>query len=457
MTIRLIRMRFRPRGLWRRPDFLRLWAGQTVSKAGSLVTGFALPLTAILALHASAAQVALLGAAGVAPGLVLGLAAGVWVDRVRRRPLLIAADLGRAVVVGSVPVATLLGRLAIEQLYLVALFSSALTVLFEVAYPAYLASLVRTEELVEANSKLEASSAVAEAAGFGAAGALVQALTAPLALAVDAGSYVVSALTLTRIRAREPVPVRADAGVAREGKAAQESQKTEGTHGESVWRQLGGGLRLTLTHPVARSLVLASGMFELCGNVLGVVLLLYLVREVHLGAALLGVLFGIGGVSAFAGSLVAARAARRWGIGRVVIGGLAIYTASAIVLPLASGPVWLAAALLTVGQFTDCAHTVYSIGKASLLQALVPAGSLGRLHASVHVVEAVATLTGIALGGVLGQTIGPRPTLFAAVVGGLLAPLVLARSPLRHMRTLPAVHAEGLQSAGIAGTQGGAA
>ena len=178
--------RVRLTGLWRRPDFLKLWAGQTVSQAGSLVTGFALPLAAILALHASPAQVALLSAAGIAPGLALGLVAGVWVDRVRRRPLLVLADLGRSLVVGSVPMAALLGWLRIEQLYAVALASSALSVLFDVAYPAFLPSLVRPEELVEANSKLEASGAVAEAAGFSAAGALVQALTAPLALAVDA-------------------------------------------------------------------------------------------------------------------------------------------------------------------------------------------------------------------------------------------------------------------------------
>ncbi len=432
MAIRLGEIRSRPGGLWRRPDFLRLWAGQTVSKAGSLVTGFALPMAAILALRASAAQVALLSAAGIAPGLALGLAAGVWVDRVRRRPLLITADLGRALAVGSVPVAALLGRLHIEQLYLVALLSSVLTVVFEVAYPAYLTSLVSPEELVEANSKLEASGAVAEAAGFGTAGALVQALTAPLALAIDAGSYLISAHSLMRIRAREPMPPGASS--RQENEAPREAQEE---HEASVWRQIGDGLRLTLTHPVARTLVLAAGIFELSGNVLGVVLLLYLVREVHLGAALLGVLFGIGGVSAFAGSLMAERAVRHWGIGRVVIGGLAIYTASGVVLPLASGPIWLAVGLLTVGQLTDCAHTVYSIGRASLLQALVPASALGRLHASVQVVEAVATLAGIALGGVLGQAIGPRPTLFAAVAGGLLAPVVLARSPLRHMRTLP--------------------
>jgi MFS family permease len=424
-----LRLRFRRRGLWQKSDFLKLWAGQTVSKAGSLVTGFALPLAAIVLLHASAAQVALLSAAGIAPGLMLGLVAGVWVDRVRRRPLLLAADVGRAVVVGSVPAAALLGRLHIEQLYAVALASSALAVVFEVAHPAYLASLVGSEELLEANSKLAASGAVAEAVGFGAAGALVQALSAPLALAVDAGSYVVSALSLALIQTSEPTP---------EGiQSVRDGREMNGVSTASAWRQVGAGLRLTLGDPVARALAGSAGVFTLCSNMLGVVLLLYLVREVHLAAGLLGVIFGVGGVSAFAGALVAERATRRWGIGRVVIGGLAIYTGIAIVLPLASGPAWLAAGLLILGQLSDCAHTVYTVGRASLLQAVAPPGALGRLHAGTQAIEAVATLLGVALGGTLGQIIGLRPTLFVAVVCGLLAPLWLARSPLRTLRVLP--------------------
>jgi MFS family permease len=419
--------RARLTGLWRRPDYLKLWAGQTVSQAGSLVTGFALPLAAILALRASPAQVALLSAAGIAPGLVLGLVAGVWVDRMRRRPLLVLADLGRALVVGSVPVAALLGQLHIEQLYVVALVSSALAVLFDVAYPAYLPSLVRPEELVEANSKLEASGAVAEAAGFGAAGALVQALTAPLALAVDAGSYLVSALSLLLIRSREPSPRAAEHDM--------DAPKREGRG--DILREVGAGLRLTLGEPLPRALAGATAIFTLCGNVIGVMLLLYLVREVHLSPALLGIIFGVGGVSAFVGSLLAKRAVQRWGIGRVVIGGLAIYTGSAILMPLASGPAWLAAALLVLAQLTDCTHTVYSIGRTSILQALVPAGAQGRLHASLRVTEAAATLAGVALGGTLGQTIGPRGALFVVALAILLAPLWLARSPLRHMQALP--------------------
>jgi MFS family permease len=407
---------------------LKLWAGQTVSTAGSLVTGFALPLVAIVLLHASAAQVALLSAAGIAPGLVLGLVVGVWADRVRRRPLLIAADVGRALVVGTVPAAALLGRLHIDQLYAVALASSALSVVFDVAHPAYLMSLVRPEELVEANSKLEASNAVAEAVGLGAAGALVQALTAPLALAVDAGSYVVSALALALIRAHEPRPERGQSAPPDEGGR---------TSGAGLWRQITGGLQLLADDSAVRALAGAAGVFALCGNMLGVVLLLYLVREVHLGAGLLGAIFSLGGMSAFVGSLMAARVTQRWGIGRPVIGGLAIYTGVALALPLASGPAWLAAGLLALEQLSDGAHTIYRVGRASLLQALAPVGALGRLHASIQTVEAVATLAGVALGGILGQALGPRPTLFVAVAVGLLAPLWLARSPLRALRALP--------------------
>ena len=156
--------------------------------------------------------------------------------------------------------------------------------------------------------------------------------------------------------------------------------------------------------------------------------MLYLVRELHLGAALIGVLFGLG-ISAFAGSLVTVWAARHWGIGRAVIGGLAIYTGCAIVMPLAGGPIWFTAGPLALGQLSDGAHTVYAVGRASLLQALVPRSALGRLHATIHLVEGVATLAGVALARVLGQTIGLRRALLVAVAGMLLAPLWLARSP----------------------------
>jgi MFS family permease len=409
-------------GLWRKPDFLKLWTGQTISQFGTLITGLALPLAAIGLLRATPAQVALLSAAGVAPRLLLGLFAGVWVDRLRRRPLLIVADLGRALVLGSVPVAALLGLLRIGQFYGVAAASSTLGALFDVAYPAYLPSLLHSEELAEGNSKLAASEAIAEVAGFGMAGLLIQALTAPLAVAADALSYLVSAGSLLLIRAREPaVRSRLSADAAQE---------------LSMWSEIGAGLRHTLRDPVARALVSAAGIFTLGGHIIEVVLLLYLVRTVHLSSALLGILFGIGGLSALPGALLAERVARRWGLGRALWWGLQIYTASALVLPLASGPTWLVACLLALGQWCDAAHTVYAVSQATLLQGRTPPGVLGRLYATLRTIEGACTLVGLALGGLLGQVIGLRATLFVAAGIVLLAPLCIALSPVRTVRSV---------------------
>ncbi len=417
-------LRARFHGLWRKPDFLKLWTGQTISQVGTLITGLALPLAAIGLLRASPAQVALLSAAGSVPRLLLVLFAGVWVDRLRRRPLLIAADLGRALALGSVPAAALLGELHIGQLYAVAAAASALGAVFDVAYPAYLPSLLRSDELAEGNGKLAASEAVAEAAGFGVAGLLIQALTAPLAVAVDALSYLASAGSLLLIRAPEPAPHAAS------GQDGEEAQRV------SVWSAIGAGLRYALRDAVARALVAAAGIFTLGGNILTVVLLLYLVRERHLSPALLGILFGIGGVSALPGALVAERVARRWGLGRALTWGLLIYTASGLVLPLASGPIWLVVGLLALGQCADAAHTVYAVSQATLLQARTPPHVLGRLYATLRVVEGASTLAGLALGGVLGQVVGLRATLFVAVGVMLLAPLCLALSPVRTVRSV---------------------
>ena len=187
-------------GLWRHPDFLKLWLGQTVSLGGSLVSRVALPLVAILTLDATPGEVALLRIADLVPGIVIGLFAGVWVDRRRRRPLMIWADLGRAVLLGSIPLAALAGLLRLGQLLLVVFAAGLLTALFEVAYHAYLPTLVTRDELVEGNSKLAASGAAIEVASFGLGGWLVQVLTAPLAVLVDAISFVVSAVCLGAIR-----------------------------------------------------------------------------------------------------------------------------------------------------------------------------------------------------------------------------------------------------------------
>src|SRR5438105_11611746 len=201
----------RPGGLWRHPEFVKLWTGQTISRFGSEISQLAIPLAAALVLDASPAQMGLLSAFEFAPFLLLSLFAGVWVDRVRRRPVLIVADIGRAVILGSIPVAAVLGVLRIEQLYVVGLLTGVLTVFFDVAYQAYLPVLVSREHLVEGNSKLEVSRSVAQILGPGVAGALVQIITAPFAVAIDAASFIASALCLLPIRSPEPPRVQAEA------------------------------------------------------------------------------------------------------------------------------------------------------------------------------------------------------------------------------------------------------
>ena len=186
-------------GLWRHPDFLKLWAGQSVSVFGMLITKVALPIVAVLSLHASAGQVALIYAAQVAPTLAFGLLAGALADRVRRRPLLIAADVGRALTLASIPLAAVTGALSLNLIYAVTLVTSALSALFDIAYPAYLPTLIGEEQLLEGNAKLGASMSVAEVAGFGLAGTLVQALTASGAILVDIATYLVSIVSLALI------------------------------------------------------------------------------------------------------------------------------------------------------------------------------------------------------------------------------------------------------------------
>jgi MFS family permease len=411
-------------GLWRHPDFLKLWVGQTISVFGSLVTTFALPVTAILLLKATPLQITLLSAAEYAPGLLVSFFAGAWVDRLRRRPILIAADLGRAALLGTIPAAALLGMLRIEQLYIVALLVSVLAVFFDVAYLSYLPTLVRRDELLEGNSKLQASASVAEVAGFGLGGVLVQALTAPGAILIDAVSFVVSAFSVAIIRRAEPPP------------APAEEQS-------NAWREIGQGIRLLLSNPILRASAGASGTFNLFRNMVGVVIMLFFLRELALSPVILGLLAALGGVSAFVGALLAERLTRRWGLGRILLGGLALSGLAGLLVPLAGGPLLLVLGLLAASQLLgDGASIIYEINLTSLVQAMTPARVQGRVNASKRFIEWTAMLLGLLVGGLLGQTIGLRSTLFVAFAGELLAGGWLLCSPVRRMRDYPALEGE---------------
>lgn len=403
------------RGLWRHGDFLKLWAGQTISQVGSLVGGFALSLVAIVTLEATPGQVAIINACRLLPGLLFGLFAGVGVDRLPRRPLLIVADLGRAVVLASVPLAAVLGRLTIGHLYAVTLLVSVLTLGFDVAYRAYLPSLLRPEELMEGNSKLQATSAIAEASGFGLAGLLVQALTAPVAVLVDAVSFLASVLSLALIRTRESA-------------AVPDPER-------GVWRELRQGLHVVGSSPILRALMGATGTFHASQAIIGVVIMLYFIRGLHLQAALMGPLFALGGISSFGGAVLAERLTRRWGIGRTLAGALVVSGAAVLFIPLAGGPLPLVVALLAAQQLCgDGAWTLYEIDEVSLLQTSVPERQLGRVNATACCVQWGSQLAGLALGGLLGGMIGLRATLVVGALGIMAAALWLGRSPAWALR-----------------------
>lgn len=399
-------------GLWRHRDFLLFWTGQTISLLGSRVGGFALTFVAVLTLDATPLDIALINAAQYGPGLLIGLFAGVWVDRLRRRPVLIAADIGRALVMATVPLAALRGWLSIGHVLAVALAAGTLTVIFDVAYHAYIPTLVRRERVVEANSRLTASNAVTELGGWSIAGFLIAAFAAPLVVLADAASFLVSAVSLALIRAPEPPPVPAEAR-------------------ENILTELRGGLRLARVHPVIRSLICVTGVWNLFGSIFGAVIILFATRALGLSPAVQGSIYAAGGGSALVGAVLARRVTRRFGLRRTMRGALTLAVGVSILIPLASGPPALVIAFMLLPQLLgDGARAIYEIGQASLVQTRVPDRALGRVGATVRVVEGGTMLAGLLLGGVLGETIGLRPTLFVAVAGSCMAPLWLLRSPL---------------------------
>ncbi len=295
-------MRWHLKGLWDNGDFVKLWVGQTISNFGSGITGIALPLTAVLVLAATPTQMGILSALDGAAVFVFGLVAGVWVDRLRRRPILIVVDIGRAVLLGSIPLATLLGTLHLGQLYIVAGLTGVLTVFFNVAYESFLPSLISTEQLVEANSKLGMSDALAEIGGPGSAGALVQLLGAPLTIGFDALSFLLSALSIGVIRRYEPKP-------------QVDKQR------QNIWRESSEGLRMIRENHLLRPLVISAALFNFFGNFIGTLYVLYIVRDIHAPPPLIGFFIATGGVSALAGTLLAQRVIRRIGVG-MAIGGI---------------------------------------------------------------------------------------------------------------------------------------
>jgi MFS family permease len=400
-------------GLWRHRDFLKLWAGQTISLFGSRVGGFALTFVAVLVLHASPIEVAVINAAQFALGLLVGPLAGVWVDRLRRRPVLICVDIARALVLAVIPIAAAFGALSVPFVVAVTLVVSVLTACFDIAYRAYLPALVGPDELIEGNSKLQASGSTAEFAGWSIAGFLIQVLSAPVVVLIDALSFIVSALSLASIRAAEPPPAPLAAR-------------------ETTWREIRDGLAVLRANAVLRSLAGVLGVWRLFEGIIGATIILFVTRDLHVGPALQGIIYAVGGVSAMLGAVLTERVTRRFGLGRTMLGALLLTICSGLCIPLASGPIIAVVAWLVAPQIIgDGARTIYEINQVSVMQARAPRRFLGRVGASFRFIEWGASLVGLLLGGVLGEVIGLRAALFVAVGAQLAAPLWLARSPVR--------------------------
>lgn len=405
-------------GLWRHRDFLRLWTGETVSLFGSEVTELALPLAAVLTLGADAGQLGLLGAVRFAPYLVFTLPAGVIADRVRRRPILVCANLGRALAIGLVPVLAVLGILTFPLLLVVAFAVGVLTVFFDVTYVSYLPSVVCREHLVEGNSRLQASASAAAIGGPGLGGLLVELLTPPIALAVDAVSYLLSALTLASIRARETEPT-ADANA-------------------SALEQVAEGFRLLSQHPALRGLAGVAGTYNLFSQWISVLFVLFAIQELGLSPTTLGVVLSAGAAGALVGAVMADPVARWLGIGPALV--LAVVLECVVMLPigLVTGPLPIVlAVLVTVFAVNGCFVTMSSVHALAYRQAVAPHGMLGRISASYRIIGYGGIPLGAVLGGLAGETFGVRTGLVVGSIGLLAAAAFVLVSPLRDVRQLP--------------------
>jgi MFS family permease len=401
--------------LWRHTDFMRLWAGQTVSVLGSVVTRTALPLVALLVLGAGPVEMAALTVARSLGVLLVGLVAGAWVDRLERRPVLILTDLARAVLLFCIPAAFAAGLLGMPLLYAVAFLVASLGTLFASAYRAYLPSLVGVDRVLEGNSKIATSEAIAEIGGPGFAGALVQIVSAPFAVLVDAVSFLVSAVSLALIGSRE---------TARPPRSERRAIRHEIAEGMSAVR------RNALVFPIA-----ASSITEhFFGSFYAALYTLYLLNELHLSPFLLGIVVSAGGVGSLVGSFAAARISRRLGVGpAMIVCGLAS-SAIGLLTPLAAGPVFVATLMVFLPQlFGDALDTVRWIGQDTVVQTATADRILGRVNATIDFLSHGVGPLGAIAAAVVAEIFGARTGIAVGWAGGTLAMLWLIFSPLRRL------------------------
>jgi MFS family permease len=407
----------RPASLWKHRAFRTFWAGETISQFGDRISELALPLIAILSLDASAGQVGLLTAAVWLPNL-LSLFVGSWVDQqTRKRRLMITADLARTAVLASVPIAWAFDALTFAQLYVVAILTGAAAVLFNTSYPAFFVSLVTKDAYLEANSKLSTSRSASYVVGPAVGGGLIQVVTAPFAILVDAVSFVASALFISRITVVEHVPDTSEDG--------------------AVWSRALAGIRYVVRHPYLRYSLACATTVNFFTFMSAALIVLFASRELGLSPGTIGLVFGIGAVGSLIGAVIAPRLSGRFGLGHNIVLGAVLFPLPILIAAAASGPEWLAAGLLGVAEFlSGLGVMLFDVNLNSLQASVIPHEMRSRVAGAFSTINYGVRPFGAVIGGALGTWLGLRPTLVIAGLGGALCVLWLLVSPIPAVRTL---------------------
>jgi MFS family permease len=408
------------RGLWRSTDFRKLWVSLTITSFGAQITNLALPLTAALLLNATPMQMGILVALETLPFALFSLHAGVLLDRVRKLPVIIVADVGRGVALLAIPITAWFGSLSIEILFAVGFLCGAQNVVGGAAYQVLLAQMAGRKRLVEANAKIALGETSAALIGPGLAGGLIGVLTAPFAVALDAISFFVSAMMLRRIVARNDVP--------------------HPSAGAGMWSEIGEGLKLVWENRTLWGLAWLAGTWQFLHHMQIAVLILFATRELGLSAGAIGVAYACGGLGCVLASAAAQRLSARLGIGPVLVHGLILTSFAWQAFGLIGGPPWFATLALGAAMLVfDFGAILWGINYLSLRQAITPDRLLGRMTATMRFFGVAAAPLGSLVGGALATGIGLRGTLLTVgVLGLLLSAAAVVWSPVRSHRTLPA-------------------
>jgi MFS family permease len=440
------------RSLWRNPDFSKLWVASTISLFGTQVSQLAIPVIAVLILNAPAFQVALLGTFEFLPFLLFTLPAGVWVDRLPRRRILISGDLGRAVLLATIPIAFAFGALTIWQLYVVGFFVGICTVFFDVADQSYLPTVLERGELIDGNGKLQAAASTAQLLGPPTGGGVVALLTAPFAVILDAISYLASAILILAIRRPERAASAPEHGapgtgleatlespsgaasVAAESNVAQDQVETERP---SVRREVAEGLRFVLGHRYLRNIAATTGSSNLFSNILFAIFPVFVYVNLKLTPDTVGLIGGAFGAGALLGAMIAGRVGERLGVGHAIVASILVGGAANLAMPFATHDtaLWLIGG---TGFFGGISQVVYNVNQVSLRQAICPERMLGRMNATMRFLVWGTIPIGQVIGGVIATVFQDAlAAIIVGAVGGMFAFLPVFLSPVRSLKRIP--------------------